>query len=51
VVLASLFPQIAGLNQLGVVLLGAILGRRTGMSPSTADDPPFVAADPVDGKS
>jgi hypothetical protein len=31
---ASLFPQIAGLNQLGVVVLGAFLGRRTGMSPS-----------------
>jgi hypothetical protein len=50
-ILASLFPQIAGLNQLGVVVLGAILGRRTGMSPSIADDPPFAAADPVDGRS
>lgn len=43
--LASLFPQIAGLNHLGVALLGAILGMRAGTRPPAANDAPFAAAD------
>jgi hypothetical protein len=43
--LANLFPQLTGISQLGVTVLGAILGMRAGVRSPAGGDRPLDAAD------